>query len=595
MDALKLFDWKNSLDAIDELEKLLQCNVCGKIAEDPQCLGRCDHHYCRCCAKELENGTCPFCKVPAPPCEMQPDRIISDLVESCRDLRTLISGEGDIRTDDAGVLDGRCTPERGKKPTISLREISGGITMTNNNNSSNTNNNQASNRNKQGAVKSKGWEAEGESKAKKKAKITQRTPANKTSNQHQASTSLLTSRPEKKPKVSTPVAEAKKIPKVADLSVLGMSPKTVAINRRNTKGETLLHVACIKGDKEKVKQLLSEGANPNTKDNAGWTPLHEVCSHGFEDIAGLLLRHGAVVDPMAGSNETPLHDAVTQGQVALVKLLRTWGADDTVRNLHGHTPRYLATKCLGAAQLNAALDTPMDPSLPRPSLPLMEKMVLLGAGLSRQQTKKLETLARMLRAKLMTEYSPEVTHVVADCTPERLASTRTAKYMMGVVAGKWIVTHAWMDECLKIEAAVSPADYEVLGCGPAPDTSPGAPALGRRNSEKMRPGLFSGCHMFLWGTFPGSNGKKEVEGLVRAGGGSVLAREPNAEAILDEERKVPFHASPDGPLGNCSHYIIYSDGPSEPQLKYDMNHFKSLPLSWLHSCVDSFSLPPPVK
>ncbi|MPC33656.1 BRCA1-associated RING domain protein 1 [Portunus trituberculatus] len=273
MDALKLFDWKNSLDAIDELEKLLQCNVCGKIAEDPQCLGRCDHHYCRCCAKELENGTCPFCKVPAPPCEMQPDRIISDLVESCRDLRTLISGEGDIRTDDAGVLDGRCTPERGKKPTISLREISGGITMTNNNNSSNTNNNQASNRNKQGAVKSKGWEAEGESKAKKKAKITQRTPANKTSNQHQASTSLLTSRPEKKPKVSTPVAEAKKIPKVADLSVLGMSPKTVAINRRNTKGETLLHVACIKGDKEKVKQLLSEGANPNTKDNAGWTPL----------------------------------------------------------------------------------------------------------------------------------------------------------------------------------------------------------------------------------------------------------------------------------------------------------------------------------
>lgn len=67
---------------------------------------------------------------------------------------------------------------------------------------------------------------------------------------------------------------------------------------------------------------------------------HEVCSHGFEDIAGLLLRHGAVVDPMAGSNETPLHDAVTQGQIALVRLLRTWGADDTVRNLHGHTPRY---------------------------------------------------------------------------------------------------------------------------------------------------------------------------------------------------------------------------------------------------------------
>ena len=76
---------------------------------------------------------------------------------------------------------------------------------------------------------------------------------------------------------------------------------------------------------------------------------------------------------------------------------------------HHHPPpatRFLATLCRGAEELNAALDTPVDPALPRLALlpPLMEKMVLLGAGLSRKQTKKLETLARMLRVKLMTEY-----------------------------------------------------------------------------------------------------------------------------------------------------------------------------------------------
>lgn len=101
--------------------------------------------------------------------------------------------------------------------------------------------------------------------------------------------------------------------------------------------------------------------------------------------------------------------------------------------------------------------------------------------------------------------------------------------------------------------------------------------------------------MFLWGTFPGPSGKREVEGLVRAGGGLVLAREPNAEAILEEEHKVPFHVSPTSPLANCSHYIIYPDGPLQPQIKYDMSHFKSLPLAWLYCCVDTFSLAPPVK
>ena len=82
---------------------------------------------------------------------------------------------------------------------------------------------------------------------------------------------------------------------------------------------------------------------------------------------------------------------------------------------------------------------------------------------------------------------------------------------------------------------------------------------------------------------------------MRAGSGLILVREPNAEAILEEERTVPFHASPTGPLASCSHYIIYADGPSQPQIKYDMNHFKSLPLAWLHRCVDTFTLPPPIK
>jgi ankyrin repeat protein len=48
------------------------------------------------------------------------------------------------------------------------------------------------------------------------------------------------------------------------------------INERNGKGETKLHVACIRGNFETVKALIRKGASIDVTCNAGWTPLHEV-------------------------------------------------------------------------------------------------------------------------------------------------------------------------------------------------------------------------------------------------------------------------------------------------------------------------------
>ena len=53
------------------------------------------------------------------------------------------------------------------------------------------------------------------------------------------------------------------------------------LNKRNDRGETPLHRATIRGDKEKVVELLQQGADVNCKDFAGWTALHEACNHGF--------------------------------------------------------------------------------------------------------------------------------------------------------------------------------------------------------------------------------------------------------------------------------------------------------------------------
>lgn len=53
------------------------------------------------------------------------------------------------------------------------------------------------------------------------------------------------------------------------------------LNKKNHKGETPLHVACIKGNVERVQTLLNANATPNTKDNAGWTPLVRIRKFSF--------------------------------------------------------------------------------------------------------------------------------------------------------------------------------------------------------------------------------------------------------------------------------------------------------------------------
>ena len=55
-------------------------------------------------------------------------------------------------------------------------------------------------------------------------------------------------------------------------------------------GETKLHVACIKNEAVKVKQLLAAGADANITDHAGWTPLHEACNHGNVECVRELLK-----------------------------------------------------------------------------------------------------------------------------------------------------------------------------------------------------------------------------------------------------------------------------------------------------------------
>uniref|UniRef100_A0A8C2KX62 Tonsoku-like protein n=1 Tax=Cyprinus carpio TaxID=7962 RepID=A0A8C2KX62_CYPCA len=112
-------------------------------------------------------------------------------------------------------------------------------------------------------------------------------------------------------------------------------------NRRNEKGETVLHRACIEGNLKQVQYLLDQGHPVNLRDYCGWTALHEACNYGHQEIVALLLDRGANISDPGGRDcegVTPLHDTLNCGHFHVARLLVERGASVTVRNGKGHTP-----------------------------------------------------------------------------------------------------------------------------------------------------------------------------------------------------------------------------------------------------------------
>ncbi|KAL5293261.1 TONSL family protein [Megaselia abdita] len=110
--------------------------------------------------------------------------------------------------------------------------------------------------------------------------------------------------------------------------------KTTAFTvKKNLKGETQLHKACIEGNLPLAKKLIEQGHTINVRDHAGWLPLHEACNNGFCEIVELLLDKGAIsaINDKGCDGITPLYDACSNGHLNIVSLLISRGANVTVK------------------------------------------------------------------------------------------------------------------------------------------------------------------------------------------------------------------------------------------------------------------------
>ena len=85
--------------------------------------------------------------------------------------------------------------------------------------------------------------------------------------------------------------------------------------------------AVFKGDVQRVRTLLQQGADPNEADEFGNTALMLVALMHQEEIAGLLLEAGADPNRQNQSGTTALYNAVINSQIGIIRLLLEHGAD----------------------------------------------------------------------------------------------------------------------------------------------------------------------------------------------------------------------------------------------------------------------------
>jgi hypothetical protein len=106
------------------------------------------------------------------------------------------------------------------------------------------------------------------------------------------------------------------------LALLGAGPAGGAddeVSRRLT-------AAAARGDAGLARELLRQGADPDTADRAGWTGLHEAADRGDLALARAFLEAGAHPDLRSRSRGTALDVAERGGRLEVAGLLRQYGA-----------------------------------------------------------------------------------------------------------------------------------------------------------------------------------------------------------------------------------------------------------------------------
>jgi hypothetical protein len=105
-----------------------------------------------------------------------------------------------------------------------------------------------------------------------------------------------------------------------------------------------LNQAVVDGDIDRVKTLISEGADLTTKNRMGWTLLQTAIRNSRTEIVTLLIDKGVDIEAKDDRGRTPLHFAAEAAQKELVEQLIAKGAEINVMDGRADNALSLAKK-----------------------------------------------------------------------------------------------------------------------------------------------------------------------------------------------------------------------------------------------------------
>lgn len=156
------------------------------------------------------------------------------------------------------------------------------------------------------------------------------------------------------------------------------------------------------------------------------------------------------------------------------------------------------------------------------------QMVIISTSITDAELSLLKKFAKRFNAKIVTEFSDEITHLVTlEAKDQPGQTTRTLKYLKSLLTHKWLLNFNWIRSSLDQDELADESDFELLGITKQTADQLGAPKRSRENPV----GLFEGKQFYIDGKFGPKSGlpKSDYRDLVKVGGGEVIESEKSVQ------------------------------------------------------------------
>lgn len=587
----------STVDSVLKIIEQFNCPLCKKTLNQPVTLWNCDHVFCKLCL-DPSLSNCPVCNIPYWESDKREDKCMQDTIIALQSLvkhlniYAKVDGEHNegqnvsAHDDDVYSFSSDLPPEIPAKSNF--------LTM-----STNTSQNNSILKPSLASCSSKNVISQEKNKALHTPSSKKKSASNHAVNKVQATPKSSSATPKGKRKSKTSVDEKENvlitpIRKQKRNSLVKGTPKSES--KLTLKGESKLHVAAIKNDVASVKELLADCLiEINGKDFAGWTALHEACSRGHNEIVTLLIKSGASVNVPGYENQTPLMDAVMGGRIETARILLKAGADPSLPGENGMTAYMLAKSDEMKALLNENAGSSAHDSIKdqlnkintRP-LPSISLAFSSAVGLN-----DVSICSDILDADvLMSEAVKAIpTHLVVKSYGNN-TTDRTLKYLQAMACGAWIVTPEWLHACINGGSWVKEAPFIIDGT--VEDFKPSAPMRSIIRKLNGLPGIFNGCHFYIYGGMSKSSPTKpQLSRMLECADGVILSREPKPDSdSVQGCNKTPYHCPNNLDQYRFTYYIVYDPEHAKPSRIVKRGKVCSVPVEWVMNCISSFAFCP---